>query len=346
MGAPAFLDGYWEFHIFLVVAAVAVAVAMALQVVQTADNRYRFAALLATGLTFGVAVALGTQINNRVNFERSGKFLVSRNFYSAIQVQDVWTNDENLHQMQMVHGQTLHGIQFQKPERRAWHTSYFGEDSGLGVAMEYHPGRAAGRPLRVGVIGLGTGSVASYARRGDVLRYYEIDPQVDRIAHEHFSYLDDARARGAAVDVLLGDARIVLERERDRGDLQRFDIVVVDAFNSDAIPVHLLTREAVELYRAHLVPDGLIVVNTSNRFLDLTPVMRALAEENRLDIRVFTSHDDTERALNRSEFVVLTGNRGFLEDPAVTREADPIIEGKPPVLWTDDYSALLPLLRF
>ncbi|MSP21817.1 MAG: hypothetical protein EXR66_02155 [Dehalococcoidia bacterium] len=289
---------------------------------------------------------MGVQLSNRVAFERGGRFLVSRNFYSALQIQEVWADGPLLHQFQMVHGQTVHGIQFRNPERRAWHTSYFGDDSGLGVAMKRHPSRAAGRPLRIGVIGLGTGSIASYAERGDTLRFYEIDPQVEVIAHEQFTYLDDAVARGATVETLLGDGRIVLERERDAGNAQHFDIFVMDAFNSDSIPVHLLTREALELYKSHLAPGGIVAVNTSNRFLDLTPVVRALAEAGHLQVRLFVSQDSTERGTNSSEFVLLTDNAAFLETPAVREEADPLPDFKTPVLWTDDYSVLLPLLRF
>jgi len=346
MGAPAVLDGYWEYHISVVLASVVVGIAMLRLVIQSPDSGIRFAALFGTGIAAGVSVTVAMLLLGKVNFERSGRFLVTRNFYSALQVQEVWASDPLLHQYQLVHGQTLHGQQFLSPERRAWHTSYFGVDSGLGVALQHHPSRAAGRPMRIGVIGLGTGSVASYAERGDVMRYYEIDPQVDLIAREQFSYIADANARGAQVDVLLGDGRIVLERQRDAGDLQRFDVFVMDAFNSDAVPVHLLTKQAVDLYREHLSEGGIIAVNVSNRFLDMTPVVRALAEEAKLEVRLFVSEDSLERGTNRSEFVLLTDNRAFLETPRVRDEADPLPTEKAPLLWSDEYSALLPLLRF
>lgn len=346
IGAPAFLEGYWEFHIALVLGSAVVVVAAVRQAAAAESNTRRMVALFATGITGGVTLTMAVVLWNTVQFDRGGKFLIVRNFYSALQVQEVFADDPNLRQYQMVHGQTLHGQQFLHPDRRAWHTSYFGEDSGMGVALQNHPKRLAGQPLRIGVIGLGSGSIGSYAQRGDMLRYYEIDPQVEDIAREQFTYLQDASDRGATVDVLLGDGRIVLERQRDAGERQQFDIFVMDAFNSDSVPVHLLTKQAVALYREHLAEGGIIAVNVSNRFLDLTPVVRALAADAGLEARLFVSQDNLEKGNNRSEFVLLTANRAFLDSARVKAEADPLPTEKEPVLWSDEYSALLPLLRF
>ncbi len=346
IGAPAYLDGYWEYHISLVVIAAVVVVTTLRYALASEGGTRKAGALFATGVSAGVTLTLAVMLQNKVAFDVGGRFLVTRNFYSALQIQEVFADDPNLRQYQMVHGQTLHGQQFLAPERRAWHTSYFGEESGLGVAILQHPRRLAGQPLRIGVIGLGSGSIGSYAERGDTLRYYEIDPQVEDIARAQFTYLQDASDRGATVDVLLGDGRIVLERQRDAGDRQRFDVFVMDAFNSDSVPVHLLTKQALALYLEHLAEGGMVAVNVSNRFLDLTPVVRALATEAGLEVRLFVSQDSLERGTNRSEFVILTANRAFLDSEKVKAEADPLPTVEEPLLWSDEYSALLPLLRF
>ncbi len=345
IGAPAFLEGYWEYHIALVIVAVVAAITTFRHAFEAPTPTWRGMALFGTGVAAGVALTLGVMLRDKVQFDIGGRFLVTRNFYSALQVQELFKGDATMNQYQMVHGQTLHGMQFLNPERRAWHTSYFGDDSGLGIAIQNHPRRLAGLPLRIGVIGLGSGSIGSYAQHGDTLRYYEIDPQVETIARAQFSYLEDASKRGATVDVLLGDGRIVLERERDAGQLQAFDIFVMDAFNSDSVPVHLLTKQALALYREHLAPGGMITVNVSNRFLDLTPVVRALAADAGLQARLFVSQDSVEHGTNRSEFVILTDNAEFLASNRANESA-PIPVTREPVLWSDEYSALLPLLRF
>jgi hypothetical protein len=167
------------------------------------------------------------------------------------------------------------------------------------------------------------------------------------IATNEFSYLTDARAAGADVEVLLGDARIVLERQIEDGDPQRFDVLAVDAFSSDSIPIHLLTREALALYREHMAPGGVIAVHISNRYLDLGAVVRAIAADQGLEANLVVNEDDPARGVNRSEWVLLTENRDFLANPRVSSAIRSWPESSlAPVLWTDDYSGLLELLRF
>jgi SAM-dependent methyltransferase len=246
-----------------------------------------------------------------------------------------------------VHGQTLHGVQFQAPERRRWHTTYYAEASGIGLALASHPSRLAGRPLRIGLVGLGTGTLAGYLERGDYGRFYEINPQVLDVANSRFTYLPDARARGADVEVLLGDARIVLERQLAEGDQQQFDVLAVDAFSSDSIPIHLLTVEALELYQRHMAPGGVIAIHISNRYLDLAPVVRAIAAARGLDAQFIENLNDAERGVNLSQWVLVTDNATFLANADVRSAIRPWpADATAPVLWTDDYSALLPLLRF
>jgi SAM-dependent methyltransferase len=282
-----------------------------------------------------------------VTENEGGALFATRGFYGALRIADVAPNDPEEHQFQLVHGQTLHGLQFQAPERRRWHTTYYSTGSGIGVALEQHPTRTAGRPLRVGLIGLGTGTLASYLDRGDYGRFYEINPQVLEVATERFSYLPDAQARGADAQVLLGDARIVLERQLAAGEPQRFDVLAVDAFTSDAIPIHLLTDEAMAIYQRHVAPGGVIAIHISNRYLDLAPVVRALAEARGLGAYFIENPNIPERGVNLAQWVLVTDNEAFLRSEVVRTMIRPWPEDAPaPVLWTDDYSALLPLLRF
>jgi SAM-dependent methyltransferase len=194
----------------------------------------------------------------------------SRDFYGVL---SVWHVDEGAARGAVLrHGAILHGHQYlDPPELRTTPTTYFYPESGVGRAL----GEASPlpRPRRVGILGLGTGTIAAYARAGDAYRFYEISPSVLRYAREHFTYVVDAAARGATVDVVLGDGRLSLEREPD----QRFDALVLDAFSGDAIPVHLLTQEAFDVYRRHLAPGGVVCVHLSNKHVDLIPVVAAAA---------------------------------------------------------------------
>lgn len=171
-----------------------------------------------------------------------------------------------------MHGRITHGYQFADPVKRKWPTSYYGEQSGVGQAIRYFQ-HAGG--VRVGAIGLGTGTLASYAGPKDVIRFYEINPEVLRLARERFHYLGDCRGK---CDVVMGDARLSLEAEPS----QQFHVLVVDAFTGDAIPTHLLTHEAFEVYKRHMAAGGVIAVHVSNKYLHLVPVVRRLAEDGGL----------------------------------------------------------------
>ena len=192
----------------------------------------------------------------------------------------------------------------------------------------------------MGVIGLGAGTVAYYARKGDHYTFYELDPDVVRIAEERFTYTRDARARGAIIETKIGDARVQLTRE----DGRRFDVLIVDAFSSDAIPVHLLTRECNRMYWSHLEPDGLMLVHISNRHLDLRPVVRALAQDVGRQLRVIVSKSRKLRGTFPSHWAIVTGNADVLarREMQVAPDADRDLAT---VLWTDDFSSLWHVLK-
>ena len=239
--------------------------------------------------------------------------------------------------IEFISGSTVHGAQFKNPEQRNIPTTYYGPESGVGLLLSNYPRKAPGKEnLRVGTIGLGVGTLASYARPGDYFRFYEIDPAVPLLSlgpKPYFQFLKDAPV---SIDLVMGDGRLSLEREAARGDLQRFDILVADAFSADAIPVHLLTREAIKIYLQHLRPSGILAFNISNRFLDLAPVIAGLGEAYRLNaVQVKDRY---------SLWILPSQNPEAFRMPNLEQKATPITLRKEPVLWTDDYSNLFAVL--
>jgi spermidine synthase len=199
--------------------------------------------------------------------------------------------------------------------------------------------------LRLGVVGLGTGTTALYARAGDLLHYYEINPDVVDIAERRFDFLRDARSRGARVVVSVGDARVVMEADLERARAPRFDVLTIDAFSSDAIPMHLLTRECFRVYWRHLENDGILVVHISNRYLDLAPVVRKLASDLGKRAHFIHGLDDEERALTASDWVVVTSNLPFIQNENVYSRIVPWRpQDRPPIAWSDDFSSVYALL--
>lgn len=256
----------------------------------------------------------------------------ARNFFGVIAVIDYDGDNPETHHLLLRHGRITHGCQFTDPDKRRWATTYYGDDSGVGRAIAY---LQKSGPIRVGAIGLGTGTLAAYAKAGDVFRFYDINPAVLRMAREHFTYLADCRGE---CDVVLGDARLSLEGESP----QRFDLIVLDAFSGDAIPVHLLTREAFDVYRRHLAPNGVIAVHISNRYLRLAPVVRRLTEYCGMKTTWINGREDDARLLDNNEWMLVTRNEEFLQaNPSDLDEPD---EDLVVPLWTDQYSNLFQIL--
>ena len=271
---------------------------------------------------------------------------VSRNFYGVLAVTEYDPRVPVARRLVLTHGNTLHGVQFFEPEKRRWPTSYYGPESGVGLAIRHLQERG---PVRVGAVGLGVGTVAAYGRSGDYFRFYEINPEVARIAKSRFSYLSDDPGQ---VEIALGDARVSLEREEP----QRFDVIILDAFSSDAVPVHLLTREALEVYLRHLAPDGVLAFHITTAYLDLRSVVNGLAEhfemphvlvidERRTRKAQGAALEDALRGVETSLWVLVTRNRAILEAEDVKRGANiPQTKTKPSRLWTDDESNILSLV--
>jgi spermidine synthase len=191
--------------------------------------------------------------------------------------------------------------------------------------------------MRVAVVGLGTGTLATYGRTGDVYRFYELNSQVIEIARSQFSFLNDSRA---TIETVLGDARLNLERETP----QNYDVIAIDAFSSDSIPVHLLTREAIAVYLKHLKPDGVLAFHVTNRFLRLAPVVKAIADEYRLKSALVVDEAE-ESDLAKTDWVLVARNSKILEHKEIASVATPIDTIPGLAVWTDDYNNLFRILK-
>ena len=267
---------------------------------------------------------------------RRQSVLVQRSFYGVLSVQDDPPMSE-LARRYLIHGTISHGYQYLHTKYRFMPASYFSKQSGVGLAIT---ALQSERPVRMGVVGLGVGVLSGYVRPADYLRLYEINPDVVSIADSHFSFLPVARQSGADVDVLLGDARLTLERQAP----QHFDLLAIDAFSSDAIPTHLLTKEAFELYFRHLKPDGVLAVHISNRYVDLVPVCARSAEHVNRPARVVRSLSDG--TYDTSVWVIVTSNRQLLARPEFNNENTYEAKAADSFAgWTDQYSSIWPLLN-
>ena len=260
----------------------------------------------------------------------SGADVTVRNFYGTLQV---FSNVKDAYRT-MFHGQIIHGMQYTAPDKLDLPTTYYSPESGAGKALLI---KAEQGPLRVGVIGLGVGTLLSYGRQGDDFRLYEIDPLVVDIARQHFSFLSRT---AATTDIVLGDARLQLEREPD----QRFDVLVVDAFSGDSVPIHLLTQEAFAQYFRHLKPDGILAVHITNRFLDLRPVVKTAADHFKKDVRLVESDNIPEKLVFASRWALISSDPAFFKDPRLSN-ATAIVNPTGFQAWKDDYSSLFSILK-
>ena len=258
-----------------------------------------------------------------------------RSFYGTLRVTQETSEDAGMFRT-LVHGNIQHGTQFfASDEFRTDPTTYYTHNSGIGLALDFC---CAQRPRRVADIGLGTGTLAAYGRPGDVFRFYEINPRVETIANNVFTYLRDSKA---TIEIVRGDARLSLEAEPPQG----YDVIAVDAFSGDAIPVHLITAEAIRLYQRHLRPGGIIAFHISNQYLNLAPVVQAQADHAGLHAALIASPEDEETGAFASDWVLMTADEKFLALPNLS-EASAEITPRPDLrLWTDDYSSLLPILN-
>ncbi len=263
--------------------------------------------------------------------------LMTRNFYGTLRIKDSGSGTEEVRRL--LHGVIMHGEQSLDPAQRRIAGTYYSAGSGIGLSLRFL--RAPGAPLKVGLIGLGTGTLAAYGKAGDTYRIYELNPDVVQVANRWFSYLKDSPA---TIETVLGDARLSMEQELAAGAAQQYDVIAIDAFSSDSIPVHLITREALDVYARHLKADGVIAFHVSNRYLDLPPVVRGIADATGFEV-LEVSDDPNENVGSSSTWVLVTRNRAFLAQPDIAAAGQPIAVQSGLRLWTDQFNNLFQILK-
>jgi hypothetical protein len=268
----------------------------------------------------------------------------SRNFYGTISVMERRNNQDPQESYRVFYsGQITHGMQYLAPDKHRLPMTYYSAESGVGETLTYV---MATRPsIRVAVIGLGAGTLATYAREPDHYDFYEINPDAVRVADQWFDNVSSCRAQSKRV--IVGDARLRLEQLPD--DMQ-YDVIALDAFTGGSVPIHLLTREAFHIYRRHLKPDGFIAINITNGYLNLYPVIRRQAEDLGMGFRNKFQSAIPDQHIRHNQYVVITNDREYLRRfPSVNRkyfddkgllvrEDDPNLPDVP--LWTDQFSSL------
>jgi SAM-dependent methyltransferase len=319
--APHILTGIFELPIVLLFAAALTAVVL---------WREGWSARLFWAC---VTACLCAVLIVNVRTMRESTVAMMRNFYGALRIQE-FKIGLHLPYRSLVNGTIEHGAQYLAfPENRN-PTTYYGRRSGVGLALRF----CCEGPKRVGVIGLGAGTLAAYGKPGDSFRFYEINPQVVQVANGWFTFLKQSPAK---IEIILGDARLSLESEPS----QQFDVLAVDAFSGDAIPVHLLTKEAFAVYFRHLKPGGILAIHTSNTYLKLTPVVKLLAEDADYATRLISSDEEVTMMVSPADWVLVTRNQEFLNKPETFTGSENITVPPHLRLWTDDYNNLYEILR-
>ena len=319
--APQVLPAYYELGIGLVLTALIGIVLM----------RGR---LLAGAFALAVAAGCAWCLAAQIRTDHADSRVLVRNFYGTLSTLDTRRDDPQSNVRRMYHGAVKHGEQLLAPARRRELTAYYGHSSGIGRAID----SAREAPRRVGIIGLGTGTLATYGRAGDLYRFYEINPQVFDLADREFSFLKDSPAR---IERVPGDARLALEAEPP----QAFDVLAVDAFSGDSIPIHLLTIEALSAYERHMTHDGIIAFHVTNHLLELAPVVAGIARARGL--RAVLVHDDPESILlRRTNWVLVARDEATLRRAGIADagQAIAIPPGARP--WSDDFNNLLGVVKY
>ena len=325
--APYAFDGHYELSVAVILSGIVVSLSLwrAWLAISKGLGRPVFAVVSSLALVALSAVSVNDHIQ-----EASGVEIKGRNFYGSLRV---FAFPEDGYRS-MLHGQIVHGKQFLAPERAMEPTTYYNADAGAGLAITTQMNNG---PVRVGVIGLGVGTLATYGRQGDTYRMYEIDPLVIGMAKTNFSFLSKTLAK---TELVLGDARLQLEAESP----QQFDVLVVDAFSGDSVPVHLLTREAFEQYARHLKPNGVLAVHITNRFLDLQPVIQTAAQNLGFTAKLIDHDGDDNRLVYPSSWALLAKDPKWFEQAAL-KSAISLSSQAGFVPWTDDYSSLFAVVK-
>lgn len=330
--APRILPGYYELGMGLVLTALLVLlVPRPTQDGAVMGKTKMPTDLLARGVAGVLAGLCGYFLYVQVTDDLSGTRRIARNFYGTLQSVDAHRQDPRDDVRQLYHGSIKHGEQFLAPDRRRLPTTYYGPTSGIGRAI------AATSGAKVGLIGLGTGTLAVYGRPGDVYRFYEINPQVLELARAEFSFMDESQAR---IETALGDARLSLEQESPQG----FDVLAVDAFSGDSVPVHLITSEAMDLYLRHLKADGIVAFHLTNRFLWMPPVVQEIARAKGLATALIRDDPDAP-GQRRTDWMLVARDPGVLDRAGILQASTPVTPIPGLNAWTDDFNNLFQILK-
>ncbi len=321
--APKLFNSYYEFGIGLCFTAI-----IAGYVARRSVIIVPVLAMIAAGFT-------AFHVNEYIDMLSKNARVMSRNFYGTLRVKDFGDPDTD-GVRRLMHGVIMHGEQFLAPKRRMQPTTYYTPDSGIGRIINIKS--EASPSLRVGVVGLGTGTLAAYGRKGDFYRFYEINPQVIDLARDEFFYLRESPAQ---IETLLGDARLTMERE----PAQHYDVLVIDAFSSDSIPAHLITMQAMGIYLKNTKPDGVIAFHVTNRFLDLAPIVKRIADEQGLHTVLVVDEADTADDSAKTDWVLVSRNAATLSAPKIGEKAVVIGEIPGLRLWTDSFNNLFKILK-
>jgi hypothetical protein len=323
--APLLFTGFFELQIAVIGTYLVLLWALPPQARKPAQLRWLWLGL-GLGVPF-IAASIWVQGQDKT---RSGRVIEQRrSFYGVLRVIAIDREGVTL----LTHGRIRHGMQFQDPARALEPTLYFGPDSGAGRVLRLH---AIDHPRNIGVVGLGAGTLAAYGRAGDRMRFYEISPDVVAAAQQRFSFLSRCAAH---VEVSVGDGRLALEREPP----QRFDVLALDAFASDSVPVHLLTMEAFAIYARQLRADGVLLANVSNRHLDVERAVAGSAARTGFALRIVETQSDAERGYARARWALMSRTPAQLDRLLAGAERS-ALHGAP-VTWRDDFSNLAQLLR-
>jgi len=328
--APYVFPSYWELHVGIVACFIATLAVLFRDKASYLHAGQPRAAWLLIG-AWGLIMTLALQSHAREALH--GALAVSRNFYGVLRVEDDLTERPEMNRRGLFHGSILHGTQFLAPERRQQPTTYYGPQSGAGLILKTH---RAGQPRRIGIVGLGVGTLCAYGQPQDTFRCYEINPEVIRLARDYFTFLSDTPAR---TEMITGDARLSLEHEPP----QNYDVLVLDAFSGDAIPTHLLTREAADLYLRHLQNDGVLCVHISNLHFDLRPVVQGLARHLDMHCVCLQAAANEEQGTSLCHWMLLS--RQPLSSDVLTSAEKLDRPSDRTLLWTDEWSNLLSVLR-
>jgi len=333
--APQIFDRFWEFQIALVGCGILSAVVLICDPDSWVHTVRFGGGILALAV---IILAVGTYrlTSDLLDFEGQGEIVLARNrnFFGVKSVL------RERGQIVMVHGHTLHGLQKTDPAHRDEPTIYYSVDSGVGLLLNQY--RLLNRPVRTGVVGMGVGTLAAYGRKGDYFRFYEIDPAVPQFSLGSRPLFSFVQGSAADSDIFFGDARINLQQELSRGETQNLDVLAVDAFTGDTVPVHLLTREAMDLYLRHLRgPDSVIAFHLSSTAIDLRPVVQSLASFYHLESLEVDTVDDLQPI-----WVLVSRDPKMLRSPELSAKGYAVEVRRPVRLWTDDYSSLYELLNW